>query len=56
MAAIAPPGLQKSAKVVTLPALTTPAVPPVPAVPKKKFHLPKWAWAIVLAVLAFAGW
>jgi HlyD family secretion protein len=58
MAATAPPqsGLQESARVVTLPAPTSPTVPLVPAVQKKRFHVPKWAWAIMVAVLAFAGW
>jgi HlyD family secretion protein len=58
MAATAPPqsGLEESARVITLPAPNSPAVPLVPAGPKKRFHVPKWAWAVMVAVLAFAGW
>lgn len=55
MAAPAPPqsSVQEAARVITLPA---PSGSLAPTVPAKRFHTPKWAWAIILAVMAFAGW
>ena len=55
MAATAPPRatVPEGAKVIALPA-TQPS--PVPATPLKRFHLPQWGWAIIIAVLAFAAW
>lgn len=55
MAATAPPrsAVQEQAKVIPIP--SPPSSLPSPA-PPKKFHVPKWAWAIMVAVLAFAGW
>lgn len=38
------------AKVIPLP------TPALPVLPQRRFHLPKWAWAIIFAVLVFAGW
>jgi HlyD family secretion protein len=55
MAAIAPPqsSVQEAARVIELP---VPSGPPALKIPAKRFHIPKWAWAVIVAVLAFAGW
>lgn len=55
MATTAPqqPVVKEPNKVVTLP---PPPSAPAPIVPGKNRRYTRWAWAVILAVLAFAGW
>ncbi len=51
-----PPARDAAPKVVPLPAPSAPQVPLRKLESGRRFHVPKWAWALMCAVLLFAGW